>query len=44
MMRLPYLPAKTATFYCCGDMAEVIRLIGYLPGLGKGRKLRMVTA
>ena len=35
MMRLPYLPAKTATFYCCGDMAEVIRLIGYLPGLGK---------
>ena len=35
MMRLPYLPARSATFYCNGDLAEVLRLIGYLPGLGK---------
>lgn len=35
MMKLPYLPARSATFYCNGDLAEIVRLIGYLPGLGK---------
>ena len=35
MMRLPYLPARSATFYVNGDVQEVLRLIGYLPGLGK---------
>ena len=35
MMRLPYIPAKTACFYACGDLMEVLRLLSYLPGLGK---------
>jgi len=35
MMRLPYLPATKATFYVNGDVQEVLRLINYLPGLGK---------
>ncbi len=35
MMKLPYLPARSVTFYCNGDMGEILRLIGYLPGLGK---------
>lgn len=35
MMRLPYLPATTATFYVNGDVGEVLRLIQFLPGLGK---------
>lgn len=35
MMRLPYLPATSATFYCYGNMAEVVRLIRFLPALGK---------
>jgi len=34
-MRLPYLPATKVTFYCCGDMDEVARLVGFLAGLGK---------
>jgi hypothetical protein len=35
MMRLPYLPAQKIVFYGCGDLREVLRLIQYLPGLGK---------
>lgn len=35
MMRLPYLPAQKITFYGYGDLQEVLRLIQYLPGLGK---------
>ena len=35
MMRLPYLPATSATFYVNGDVGEVLRLVQYLPGLGK---------
>jgi len=35
MMRLPYLPARKATFFCRGDLQEVLRLISFLPGLGK---------
>jgi CRISPR type IV-associated protein Csf3 len=35
MMRLPYLPARSATFYVNGDIQEILRLISYLPGLGK---------
>jgi hypothetical protein len=34
-MKLPYLPATKVEFYCCGDMEEITRLIGYLTGLGK---------
>lgn len=35
MMKLPYVPANTATFYGNGCLSEVLRLIQYLPGLGK---------
>ena len=35
MMRLPYLPAQKIAFYGNGDVKEVLRLIQYLPGLGK---------
>jgi len=34
-MRMPYIPAKTATFYVRGDLKETLRLLSYLPGLGK---------
>jgi len=34
-MRMAYVPAKTATFYAFGDAKEVVRLVSYLPGLGK---------
>ena len=34
-MRLPYIPARTATFYVRGNLKEVLRLLSYLPGLGK---------
>lgn len=34
-MRLPYIPARTATFYARGNLKEVLRLLSYLPGLGK---------
>jgi len=34
-MRLPYIPARTATFYVNGDLNEILRLISFLPGLGK---------
>ena len=35
MMKLPYVPANTVTFYGNGWLSEVLRLIQYLPGLGK---------
>ena len=35
MMRMPYLPAKTCTFYACGDLDEIKSLISNLAGLGK---------
>ncbi len=35
MMRMPYLPARKITFYINGDVREILRLIQYLPGLGK---------
>jgi hypothetical protein len=35
MMRIPYLPARKITFYVNGDVQEILRLIQYLPGLGK---------
>jgi hypothetical protein len=34
-MRMPYVPARTATFYVRGDLMETLRLLSYLPGLGK---------
>ncbi len=34
-MRMPYLPAVTAKFYVRGDIKEVLRLVSFLPGLGK---------
>lgn len=34
-MRLPYIPARTATFYVRGNIKETLRLLSYLPGLGK---------
>lgn len=34
-MRLPYVPARTATFYARGNLAETLRLLSFLPGLGK---------
>lgn len=34
-MRLPYVPACTATFYTRGNLKEVLRLLSFLPGLGK---------
>jgi hypothetical protein len=34
-MRLPYVPARTATFFARGNLHETLRLLGYLPGLGK---------
>jgi len=34
-MRLPYIPARTVTFYCCGDINRVLQLLSFLPALGK---------
>jgi hypothetical protein len=34
-MKLPYLSARTATFYARGNIKETLRLLGFLPGLGK---------
>lgn len=34
-MRLPYVSARTATFYVRGDLQETLRLLSYLAGLGK---------
>ncbi len=34
-MHLPYVSATTATFYVRGNMQEVLRLVSYLPALGK---------
>ena len=34
-MKMPYVPARTATFYVRGDLHEILRLLSYLPGLGK---------
>jgi len=35
MMRLPIIPARKVTFYFRGNMQEVLRLLSYLPGIGK---------
>lgn len=35
MMRMPIIPAQQITFYACGDLKEVLRLIEYLPAIGK---------
>lgn len=35
MIRLPYIPAKKVIFYGHGDIHEVLRLLSYLPGIGK---------
>lgn len=35
MMKLPYIPARKIVFYCAGNLKEVLRLIQFLPGLGK---------
>lgn len=34
-MVLPYVPARTATFYARGNLKETLRLLSFLPGLGK---------
>lgn len=34
-MKLPYIPARTASFYAHGNLKEVLRLLSFLPGLGK---------
>jgi len=34
-MRIPYVPARTAAFYARGNLGETLRLLGFLPGLGK---------
>jgi CRISPR type IV-associated protein Csf3 len=34
-MKLPYISAHTATFYIRGNIQETLRLLNYLPGLGK---------
>jgi len=34
-MRMPYVPARTATFYVRGNLTETLRLLSFLPGLGK---------
>jgi hypothetical protein len=34
-MKLPYISAHTATFYARGNIQETLRLLSYLPGLGK---------
>lgn len=34
-MKFPYVPARTVTFYIRGVVHEVLRLISFLPGLGK---------
>jgi hypothetical protein len=35
MIRLPYAPAETVTFYGHGNLPEVLRLLSFLPALGK---------
>jgi len=35
MLKLPYIPAETVTFYAYGDIQEVLRLLNHLAGLGK---------
>jgi len=35
MIRLPYIPAETVTFYGHGNLQETLRLLSFLPGLGK---------
>lgn len=35
MMKMPYAPANQITFYAHGDLAEVLRLLSFLPALGK---------
>jgi len=35
MMKMPYIPAKTCTFYACGDIDEINTLVSNLAGLGK---------
>ena len=34
-MRLPYVPARTATFYMRGNLMTALSLLSHLPGLGK---------
>ncbi len=34
-MHFPYISARTATFYARGNIQETLRLLSYLPGLGK---------
>ena len=35
MINLIYIPARTVTFYACGDPDELQQLLRFLPGLGK---------
>jgi len=35
MLRLPYIPAETVTFYAYGDLPKVLHLISHVTGLGK---------